>query len=1013
MAADLDVLAQNRDALLLAEMAAWLHMFGKYHEDFLNGIYDMDLKIPTDIPNNFHELNQILINTWIGNIWKVLPIIGEDAEKLSIDSFIKFHRDKGMEKTYPKLIQLIIDAHGRGSGTDKGILRENSYKEQLNGNIFLASAFGHEPSKIDLTEIETNRKKFYQFLEERLVYLQKEMIRNQQDKKQWSVENWENYRGTFIERLEKEFKASVADTRQPINDILLWDQTLATVAFLKTELAAIILDKQWVSKFEEELRYRLLTISLNGTEFMAQSLRLGELLPKRILIQQGFDKIKLLLEVEFPMGYEIYRDMDHIIFLVPELRKIKKDFLDLTVNDSETLRKTIEDRFKKAVLDEIEIKIDLNSNGSRNVFCIATELEKSVESFSPTYDLLKTSWQGQREADKCRICQIRPQGYGIDLIDEYKENADYYRKKAQKHKACGICMQRLKDRCQKWLNKLDTTIWLDEIADNNGRVALIVAKFNLTDWQNGKMVSTFRNVNDIANISFASLANALNVSDNVNLNSIREYSQIAKTHAKTIGNLTKLLIETEDLNESGYSAVPMNEKRALAVWRKTPSFARLRRIWETCKTFWDEVDAGFEKTVGDVKKRLKIKTRFKPGRVQELAPYYAYIAWDEKNKVQFSIISGDKESESFYITENLTWLAKKMGAGDDAQSAVEFIQTKLSREINIYDSEGETRDQPLGTLEIIGFVQDDTSYLPAITLLSDPGRFMALVPANKALKVAQAVKGKYIEEMRKVRNRLPVALGLVYAPSHTPLVTLLDAGRRMLDMPLDEKTWEIGVGKEDGDDYLLQFKENGIEWRVPKKMGDKETLDIWYPYFYIHTHETSAPTDRAFKGAKGWLVHVSELRPNDSVRLQPSYFDFEFLDSSARRFEISYTDKGRRRSVGNATKPYFLENLDQFQSLWELLGRLSQSQIMNINCLIETKRAEWRIGEAKNGDKDEVFREFVRAVFHNASWKMEVSIEDKDKLIDAAYSGMLNDVITLYHQIMKEKPGETLKEVAQ
>ena len=37
--------------------------------------------------------------------------------------------------------------------------------------------------------------------------------------------------------------------------------------------------------------------------------------------------------------------------------------------------------------------------------------------------------------------------------------------------------------------------------------------------------------------------------------------------------------------------------------------------------------------------------------------------------------------------------------------------------------------------------------------------------------------------MGKVRNRLPLTLGVVYGGRRTPLASLLDAGRRMLRHP--------------------------------------------------------------------------------------------------------------------------------------------------------------------------------------------------------------------------------------
>ncbi len=52
MSNSLKVLADNRDALLLAEVAAWLHMFGKFHEEFLKGVHGMDIEIPSDVPTD-------------------------------------------------------------------------------------------------------------------------------------------------------------------------------------------------------------------------------------------------------------------------------------------------------------------------------------------------------------------------------------------------------------------------------------------------------------------------------------------------------------------------------------------------------------------------------------------------------------------------------------------------------------------------------------------------------------------------------------------------------------------------------------------------------------------------------------------------------------------------------------------------------------------------------------------------------------------------------------------------
>ena len=77
---------------------------------------------------------------------------------------------------------------------------------------------------------------------------------------------------------------------------------------------------------------------------------------------------------------------------------------------------------------------------------------------------------------------------------------------------------------------------------------------------------------------------------------------------------------------------------------------------------------------------------------------------------------------------------------------------------------------------------------------------MALVPADKALDVAQAIKTKYETEMGKVRNRLPLTLGLVFAQARTPLAAVLDAGRRMLKRKPQEQDFTIEDAQTVGKD---------------------------------------------------------------------------------------------------------------------------------------------------------------------------------------------------------------------
>ncbi len=218
----LQVLANNREALLLAEVAAWLHMFGKFHEDFLRGKHNLDIQIPPDLVQSYSLLGDLLQQDWTGEVWESLGIRELDAKELSIFDLIKGHRNPKAPHGLQRLMQ---DAHGRGSGTEKGALERFFPKQEE--TVFLSTALGYEPSQpIDLEMVKCERQKLYRFLQEKL-----RVLRNS-----YNSVNWKDFRDEFIAMMNV-FRLSVADTRRPINDVTVFDQTAASVAFFKAALA--------------------------------------------------------------------------------------------------------------------------------------------------------------------------------------------------------------------------------------------------------------------------------------------------------------------------------------------------------------------------------------------------------------------------------------------------------------------------------------------------------------------------------------------------------------------------------------------------------------------------------------------------------------------------------------------------------------------------------------------------------------------------------------------------------
>jgi hypothetical protein len=441
-----------------------------------------------------------------------------------------------------------------------------------------------------------------------------------------------------------------------------------------------------------------------------------------------------------------------------------------------------------------------------------------------------------------------------------------------------------------------------------------------------------------------------------------------------------------------------------------------------------------DKQVGKVSPRLRIEAEYRSSSQESgtLGVSHSYEIEVENQRLSIVCV---KEGE-FLTAENLHYLAKQLDPEQtqkDYSSAAEYVRRKLpvGSHFDVEEPTGYGSPNKLrGKLKINKVTPEATPYVPAITILAEPRNFMALVPADKALNVVEAIKAKYEIEMGKVRNRLSLTVGVVFAGSRTPLAALLDAGRRMLKFKAGEKKWKVVNAADDSFKTGVDNAGNAVRtpsrrldlqsddaipkkitWHIPNKMGDGTTLDEWYPYFF--TDAAPGTYSRMFQSPDGCrqLIHVGELKGdesgNEAVWGQPSTFDFEFLNSAAQRFEISYK-AGKRRGWERQARPYYLEEVEDFQRLWAMLAEgLATSQIKTLGELIETKRREWRDSEAQISA--DVFEQFVKDAINNAAWKKGKRPKDvgEDKnftyIVKAAVRGQLADVIELYTQILKQK----------
>ncbi len=1077
MTIDLNKLADCRDALLLAEITCWLHMFGKLHKDFITGKdKDLDIKIPEEVKNKYKELNNLLIDPmWPSQIWQKFGI-PELKVNTTIEKIINNHRNPNKAEG---IVSLVCDTHGRGSSVEKSVLHQggayyNLYDQRNKQNeIYLSSVFGIEntinvndirnyelynflqdnlymgqvtnevlqklPSEIDIKKLQflvnndftrqtlSNRLKKCNFSNKHiniiLSYIQKSNRLNLISK-----EDWIEFRSNFIKHLTIFFRSNIADTRRPINETTIFDQTVLSVAFLKASLAEILLST-WKEpnpkNDKDKYQWRILKVGFDIMEFYSRSFSYADMLARKVLIKTAFNEVRNLLETEYPLGYELYHDEKGSIFIMPDINAM----LDTQINGL-TIEKKIKEIFSRSLEGEAEVILISPAEPSRNMLLFGKLAKEKIPKPAPKQTWLSKQWKDINSRQICTVCGYRHQ------VD--KERA-----------LCDICKYRRQDRAQKWLKNLDGTIWMDEIADKNGKIALITGQFNLNYWLSGELISSITVGDPQKDVNYLRLKSEIINNFNKEIKQINYLYQLLPKHIikkfKIVKDLYKFLIEDSDLKINANTDNNIKASLlALSLIRQQPSPARIYRVWETTKRFWEDINDEFKNTVKENPPRLLLFPEHTDNIINHHSSYACELLIDNKKISAFWY----GEQKHFIIIENLEYIKKSQKLEKDIK---EFIKDYKN---NIIIQEPSDYGKKINTLGYftIKQVEESNQYIPAIPILSEPGTFMALVPADRVMNIINSIKEKYEQEMGKVRNRLPLNLGVVFSSSKTPLRVILDSGKRMLKekefsktfelindaKPLSDKQslpehlkndkhWEefIKVELKIIEDtkrqnlHNIQNKNRNINWHVPLKMGDGTTDDVWYPYVFVKSDKDGNPPLSRGKlyeapcpwnnNRPEWVLHAKDLKEGDKIYFAPSTFDYQWLDTGGRRFEIAYDGNGQRFDMPQ--RPYLLDELDKLQDIWKaLVNHLTTTQIHSLRELIETKRQEWDVYQ-----NDDVFRQFCRDAIAMAQWKKS---DDKypwekenkkfkewiDIMTDYTVKGWLNDVIEINMQILKRKP---------
>lgn len=1011
----LDKIAENRYPILLAEIGAYLHLIGRFSKEFIytqakDAAYpekSFDYKKVCDNSAFFEntELDGLLKDqNWESLIYafKNLSNAGElSSHKIkSFSGFIEKH----MWRDNPKgLCKILADAHGIVSGIDKALAgqkRRSKSGKQRKAYTFRATAFGYEKkielfcttdlSQIRLDSVRKVKKDFFENIKKLLDSI-----------KVSKCISYNDYR-EFVDLIKAYYSQTIGETRRPINEISLHDYAHTIASFMKSNLAKMVIDGWYEPKGKS--KWRILRINVDVVGLLSKSLKIGDIVGYRSEIEKTYDEIKKIIEFEYPLGNEIYRDSTGIYFSCPDVSDINK------------LKSEIIEKLKNLNKLDFSLQIEI-SDESRSMVILAREREKSLEAIyhphigSYTEHLKKEFEESQKVGgeDICPVCRIR-------LKPEIEDR-------------CKKCKERYEKRARVWLDEDDNikeTIWLDEVADKNDRVALIVGQFDLRKWLSGEFVGTFASqtfnewkdvcVNRNCTEKVSDVCSKLNIKNISDLekgfeNLFNNPRSLDDNWRKICGSFIGIRprdfindfwnpIAERDATGKAPTPTDNSEKSKHLIkllFRKHPSPARIYRIWNTTQEFINKTI--FEKILEEYNwnselRRQRIQFKIEPNPdVPEGATCDI-----EVDGLRFSPVCIDRENGIFVSTINLEILEKFGKSVDEISENLNKIRNvKLKAE---HDTGWKHGFEIKEAIPADGKFQD---YLPYVKIYDFPDQFMVLVPAYEALDIAERILNEYEIQFSKVRDRLPFHIGIIAFHRKTPLYVVMDAGRRLIDefkaktktkkakITSIHETCDCNLGnfvkeiKLSVDDEIFSIP---LKWNVSYSTGDPDVEDLWHPYIRLAlSGNPGRKLSFDYTGNGDYVVHVKELDNGDRIRIEPAFMALTYLESAADRFRVD-----------DEIRP--LDDIRRIQELWKRVNshakqkNLTTSKLRRFWSEIEMRKSDW-------ADID-TFEKLVKSAITN---ELKVMPDDRlyDDLLEAIKDGTFSRCMSWYLKVKKEK----------
>jgi len=976
----LEKLKENRDQILLAEIGAYLHLIGRFSKEF---VYSQAKETTMEFDyqkvceeSAFFEgtgLDELLKdrNLWedLINSFKNLTSPGE-LHSHRTKNFCEFIEKHTWWKDGPKgLCRILADAHGIVSAIDKALAGRAKSGKQRKEYTFRATAFGYEKEielfgsvnldKVDDEKVKKIKKEFFQEL--------KKILENIGNSKKITYDDYKN----FVKLIKKYYSKTIGETRRPINEISLYDYAYTIASLVKSNLAKMIIDG-WHEPRGKSY-WRILKVNLNVIELLSKGLKVGDIFGYRKEIEDLYEKIKEIIEFEYPLGNEIYRDSTGIYFSCPDIKSVDKFRLEIT------------DKLKSLNNLDVSLHIEI-SDESRSMVILAEERKRSLETISYLHfgdieHIEKEFKESQKGGgDICPVCRIRL--------------------KTESEERCKKCKERYQKRAENWIDKPKETIWLDEVSDHNDRVALIIGLFDLRKWLSGEFIGIFVSQTfDEWKVMNTNLCNKLNINDISDLE--KGFEELFKNPKSLNGDWRKICssfigVKINDFIKDFWKHIAERDATGKALelknnsdkakhlikllFRKHPSIARIYRVWQTTQDFinftiFEEILKNWQWGPETRRQRIKFKIEPNPG-VNEGATCDIDI-----DGVRFSPVCIDQDKGIFISTINLQIL-KKFG-----KSAEEIAKNINKKRIKVKTEKDRIwKDKKNGkyfTIEDASLADEIfQNYLPCVKVYNFPDQFMVLVPAYDAFDIAKKILEEYEIQFSKVRDRLPFHLGIIAFHRKTPLYVVMDAGKRLIDA-FKRKTEEVNAKIDSIAEInhpkfgnrvkVLKLKPDPgyssvpLVWYISYSTGDPEQEDLWHPYIRFNGDASSRNLSFDYTGKGDYVVHVKELKTGDEIKIEPSYFTLAYFENASDRFNI-----------GDNLRP--IDDIKRIDDIWKDIQNIFKSKELGISQL----HAFWQEVKKRYDDYrgDSVWEDFVRSSLVNI---LKISPQKEKELFERLF----------------------------